>query len=36
MGVRTLHLQEEDNEPEEKEYNKKEEQEWIKNKEDWV
>lgn len=36
MGVRTLHLQEEDNEPEEQEYNKKEEQEWIKNKEDWV
>ena len=36
MGGRTLHLQEEDNEPEEKEYNKKEEQEWIKNKEDWV
>ncbi len=29
MGVRTLHLQEEDNEPEEQEYNKKEEQEWI-------
>ena len=36
MGVRTLHLQEEDNEPEEQEYNKKEEQDWIKNKEDWV
>ena len=36
MGVRTLHLQEEDNEPEEKDYNKKEEQEWLKNKEDWV
>jgi len=36
MGVRTLHLQEEENEPEEQEYNKKEEQEWIKNKEDWV
>lgn len=36
MGVRTLHLQEEDNEPEEQEYNKKEEREWIKNKEDWV
>lgn len=36
MGVRTLHLQEEDKEPEEQEYNKKEEQEWIKNKEDWV
>lgn len=36
MGVRTLHLQEEDNEPEEQEYNKKEEREWIKNKEDWA
>lgn len=36
MGVRTLHLQEEENEPEEQEYNKKEEQEWTKNKEDWV
>ncbi len=35
MGVRTLHLQEEDNEPEEQEYNGKEE-EWIKDKEDWT
>ena len=36
MGVRTLHLQEEDNEPEEQEYNRKEEEEWIKDKEDWT
>lgn len=36
MGVRTLHLQEEDNEPEEQEYNKKEDQEWIQNEKDWI
>ncbi|MCM1245926.1 MAG: phage terminase large subunit family protein [Roseburia sp.] len=35
MGVRTLHLQEED-EPEEQEYNTENDPEWIKNKEDWI